>query len=106
MTNDQPQVKVVSALAPNDVTSANGSLIAVYTPASGTTPGKVKLVVVRGDTPFTAGDFFSVACEVAAGQFVPADSAFGYEGLKIWDATGADITSSSGATAEISATTL
>jgi hypothetical protein len=92
---------VVTALAPNNITATNGILIPIYTPASGTTPGKVKITMIRGDSPFTAGDFFSVACVVEAGQAVPAASAFSTEGLRIWDATGTDITSSINATATI-----
>jgi len=91
---------LVTVLAPNNFTASNGSLIAIYTPASGATPGKVAITIIRA-SGFTAGDFFSVACEVAAGQAVPAASAFSYEGLTLFDSNGADITSSIGATASI-----
>ncbi len=95
---------LVTALAPNDVATSGGLLDAEYVHADGTTPGQVKIAIIRGDTskPFTAGDFFSVVCVVAAGQAVPSSSAFSFSGLKIWDADGNDITSSSGATATVS----
>ena len=92
---------LVTALAPNDVVATSGSLIAVYTPAAGTNPGQVQITIIRGTGTFTAGDFFSVACEVAAGQAVPDSTAFGSRGVKIWDATGNDITSNSGVSATV-----
>ncbi len=93
---------LVTALAPNDVTSSAGSLIAVYVPALGTAPGQLQITIIRGVGSFTAGDFFSVACEVAGGQEIPTSGAFGYTNVRIWDANGNDITSSSGVTATLS----
>lgn len=84
---------VVTLLPPNNVTDSNGILSVTYTPTSGTTPGKVKIGVIRGDIPFRPGDFFNVPCVIAAGQSVTADN-FSTEGLRVWDSNGADITSS------------
>ena len=85
---------VVTAVAPNDVTTANGSILAKYTPASGTIPGKVKIVIARGDTPFTAGNFFTVVCDVAAGQATPSAADFSCEGLNAFDSNGAVVPAS------------
>lgn len=79
---------VVTTVAPNDVTAANGSVLAKYTPASGTVPGKVKIVVARGSTPFVPGAFFTVVCDVEAGKSVTATD-FTCEGLNAFDASGA-----------------
>lgn len=82
---------VVTLLSPNNVTSSNGAVLAKYTPASGSTPGKVKIVIIRGDTPFVPGDFLNVKCDVVAGISVTSEM-FSYEGLKAYDANGAAIT--------------
>jgi len=40
-SNGLTQTGVVTVMAPNDVTTGNGSVMALYTPAAGTSAGKV-----------------------------------------------------------------
>lgn len=90
--NGQILAGVVTSLPPNDVTSGNGLVIGMYTPASASAPGKVRITVIRGDSNFfNAGDFFNVVCDVANGVNVTAAD-FSYEPIMIFDANGADIT--------------
>jgi hypothetical protein len=95
-----PLTGVITTVAPNDVTAGTGSVTAKYTPASATTPGKLKIAIIR-TTGFTAGDFLNVTCEVAAGATNISAAQFATEALKVFDNNGAEI---SGATAEIVAT--
>ena len=88
----------VTLLGQNNVTQNNGLLYVTYTPASGSASGTVQIIVIRGDTPFEPGDFFSLPCVVEAGKPIPTQDQFGYTDLKVWDSNGNDITSpSSGA---------
>jgi hypothetical protein len=72
-----------------------------YTPASASGKGTVRIVIVlnnpQSDSFVNDDNFFTIACTVAAGQPVPAASAYDYV-LSVFDADGAPI---SGATASI-----
>lgn len=83
------------------VTGANAALTnnysySLYTPASGSTKGRIRIVLMT-DSVFQPGEFFTIACDVAAGVAVTPGQ-FSYENLKVFDANGAEI---SGPTAEI-----
>ena len=64
--------------------------IAVYTPATGTAPGKVK-IGLAAQKDFNLGEFVTLNTVIAAGN-VPVATDFSLEGFTAFDANGAAIT--------------
>lgn len=95
----------VVTIPTNSANVGTASIQAVkYTPASAGVKGAVRIGILLNNPQldsFVSDDhFFTIACVVDAGLSVPAASAFDYK-LLLYDADGADITSSLGATATI-----
>jgi len=63
---------------------------AVYTPATATSPGKVK-IGLAAQKDFSLGEFVTLNTDIAAGN-VPVATDFGLEGFTAFDANGAAIT--------------
>jgi hypothetical protein len=51
--------------------AAGSSMTAVYSAATGTTPGKVRILIANGDR-YYAGEFSQVNCDIAAGHYPKA----------------------------------
>lgn len=77
-------VVVVSGVAPG-----GSSLVAKYTPISGSTPGSVTISIANS-TGFGAGEFVTITGDITSG-LTPATSQFTLSGLAIFDGYGAGI---------------
>lgn len=69
--------------------AAGASIIGNYTPATATTPGTVKIVVIKS-TGFGAGEFVTVTCNRNGASFSPSD--FSLSDFKAVDHYGITIT--------------
>ena len=84
---------IVTMLPPNDTTS--------YSAASyNSTTRKLTIGIQRGAVPFSAGDFFTVTCDVEAGVSTQ-NMVISVDGLKGYDKLGAEITPMPTATASL-----
>jgi hypothetical protein len=70
--------------------AAGANAIATYTAAAGATAGKVTILVANS-AGFTAGEFVTVNCDIAAGS-VPTAADFSLEGFAPVNGNGAPIT--------------
>ncbi len=84
---------VVTMLPPNDTSSYSA---ASYIPAS----RKLTIGVIRGAATFSAGDFFTVTCDVEAGVSTQ-NMVISVDGVKGYDKLGAEITPMPTATASL-----
>jgi hypothetical protein len=83
-------VVVLSGATVADPTAfTNLKPIASYTPATGTVPGKVK-ILLAAEKDFNIGEFVTLNTVIAAGNF-PVATDFSLEGFKAVDANGAVI---------------
>jgi hypothetical protein len=88
-----------SVLLAGGAAAGNSLTSAMYTAASGTTPGKVHLALIS-TTGFSAGHFLAVTCIVAPGVTPTFGSSLLEPGAHVVNANGTDI---SGATVTLNA---